>query len=351
MGKVCNVATPVTSVNNIAINRSKKCNSSNYTDVSSRTVDYLVFHYTGNKKDTANANASYFMSNSNIGASAHYFVDDTSIWQSVDANDRAWHCGTKNAYYHSACRNKNSIGIEMCCTAGNYKIGDKAKENAAQLGAALCKYLGITDVDKYVLRHYDVTHKSCPAQMAGADNEEWIAFKNRIKEIMGLSKTVTTTTTSSPSHSITSLKFNKGDIVKFVGGTHYGSANAVSGSAVKASKAKITAISKNAKHPYHIRAVNDKGEFVSGVYGWVDASTISAITPTFSSYQVQVTATSLSIRKGAGTNYARVGFIKDKGVYTIIDEATGKGATKWGLLKSGEKNRDKWISLDYTKKI
>ena len=63
-------------------------------------------------------------------------------------------------------------------------------------------------------------------------------------------------------------------------------------------------------------------------------------------YRVRVTATDLNIRAGAGTNYPSKGFIRP-GVYTIVDEATGKGATKWGKLKSGAG----WISLDFAKKI
>ena len=64
-------------------------------------------------------------------------------------------------------------------------------------------------------------------------------------------------------------------------------------------------------------------------------------------YRVKVTADCLHIRKGAGTNTAKVGSIIDKGVYTIVEEKTGVGATKWGKLKSGAG----WISLDYVKKI
>ena len=67
----------------------------------------------------------------------------------------------------------------------------------------------------------------------------------------------------------------------------------------------------------------------------------------FEPYKVKVTASSLNIRKGAGTNYGKNGKITDKGIYTIIDEASGKGAKKWGKLKSGAG----WISLDYCKKI
>lgn len=73
----------------------------------------------------------------------------------------------------------------------------------------------------------------------------------------------------------------------------------------------------------------------------------AANTNTFSSYKVKVTTDVLNIRKGAGTNYGTNGSIKDKGVYTIVAEASGTGAKKWGKLKSGAG----WISLDYTEKV
>lgn len=62
-------------------------------------------------------------------------------------------------------------------------------------------------------------------------------------------------------------------------------------------------------------------------------------------YTVQVTASDLNIRTGPGTNYGSKGFIKP-GVYTIVAESSGTGASKWGKLKSGAG----WISLDYVKK-
>ena len=68
---------------------------------------------------------------------------------------------------------------------------------------------------------------------------------------------------------------------------------------------------------------------------------------TFTAYKVKVTADVLNIRKGAGTNYGTNGTIKDKGIYTIVAEADGKGAPKWGKLKSGAG----WISLDWCKKV
>lgn len=62
-------------------------------------------------------------------------------------------------------------------------------------------------------------------------------------------------------------------------------------------------------------------------------------------YLVKVSLKDLNIRKGPGTNYARTQFVPI-GVYTIVEEADGQGATKWGRLKSGAG----WISLDYVTK-
>lgn len=69
--------------------------------------------------------------------------------------------------------------------------------------------------------------------------------------------------------------------------------------------------------------------------------------PVVSSYMVKVGIPDLNIRKGPGTNYATIGDFTGTGVFTIVEEASGTGAGKWGLLKSYQKNRDGWISLDY----
>ena len=71
-------------------------------------------------------------------------------------------------------------------------------------------------------------------------------------------------------------------------------------------------------------------------------SSSSSKKTTAKGYLVQVTATALNIRSGAGTNYKKVGMITDKGVYTIVET---KG--NFGKLKSGAG----WICLDYTKKV
>lgn len=70
-------------------------------------------------------------------------------------------------------------------------------------------------------------------------------------------------------------------------------------------------------------------------------TTGATVTP----YHVRVKITNLNIRKGPGINYGATGYIQP-GIYTIVAESTGKGAAKWGKLKSGAG----WISLDYATK-
>lgn len=184
MAKVVTEGFLADTVNGIKINTSIPCNSKNYQASTNREVKYVAMHYTGNTKDLAVSNAKYFNSTAGTNASAHLFVDDTSIYQSVAYHDRAWHVGAKS-YVHKEARNANSIGIEMCCTAGNYTISETTIKNAEYLCAYLCKMLNITakEVDTYVIRHYDVTGKICPAQMVKNSNE-WVAFKQAVKNIL-----------------------------------------------------------------------------------------------------------------------------------------------------------------------
>ena len=70
-----------------------------------------------------------------------------------------------------------------------------------------------------------------------------------------------------------------------------------------------------------------------------------------SSYLVRVYIADLNIRKGPGTDCARTGKYTGAGVFTIVEEADGAGASSWGLLKSYQMKRDGWISLDYTTRI
>lgn len=95
------------------------------------------------------------------------------------------------------------------------------------------------------------------------------------------------------------------------------------------------------KHPDIVKKVNAK-------LGVTDTK-VSAVVDTTGTefpYKVKVSINNLRIRRGPGINYNTNGLCR-VGIYTIIDEGNGVGATRWGKLKSGAG----WISLDYATKF
>ena len=91
----------------------KQAHSSNFRAGRTNDIRYIVIHYTSNDGDTAKNNVDYY-ARASLKASAHYYVDEYEIWQSVKEGDTAYHCGTETNYKHEWCRNSNSIGIEIC---------------------------------------------------------------------------------------------------------------------------------------------------------------------------------------------------------------------------------------------
>lgn len=145
-------------------------------------IKYLVIHYTGNKGDTASANAKYY-ANTVVEASAHYFVDDAEVWQSVPDYVVAWAVGGQKYKYssggsmHGIVTNSNSLSIEVCGTGDGTSPSPATLENAVTLARSLMAKYGI-DTD-HVVRHYDVTGKLCPAW--AVNESAWAAFKAKLQ--------------------------------------------------------------------------------------------------------------------------------------------------------------------------
>lgn len=159
-------------------------NRSNYGNKrSTSTIKYIVFHYTANDGDTDEANGNYFKTGGR-NASAHYFVDDDSITQSVPDDYEAWSVGgnkyanTKGGTLYGKATNANTLNIELCDTVkdGKYQASAKTQENAIILAREKMKQYNIP-IDR-VIRHYDVTGKLCPAYFV--DETKWNEFKKRI---------------------------------------------------------------------------------------------------------------------------------------------------------------------------
>ena len=142
-------------------------------------IKYLVKHYVG-ATGGAEANCKYFY-DTYRGASAHFFVGHNGeIWQCVEENDTAWHCGAKS-YKHSECRNSNSIGVELWVKKdkhGKRYYTEKTKKAAIQLFAYLMDKYGIDE--SHVLRHFDVTGKICGEPDVRSENKVWSTFKSAI---------------------------------------------------------------------------------------------------------------------------------------------------------------------------
>ena len=150
-------------------------------------IRYLVYHYTGNDGDRAANNAKYFQNNI-VKASAHYFVDDTTVWRSVPDLKVAWSVGgskyanadkTGGGTMYGVITNTNSISIEMCDTIRNgvYQASEATLANAAALGRALMEKYDIPIENVY--RHFDVTGKHCPSYLVNA--QKWAEFKKRLE--------------------------------------------------------------------------------------------------------------------------------------------------------------------------
>lgn len=285
-------------------------------------------------------------------ASCNYVVGyDGSIGLCVEEKDRSW-CTSSSSNDHRA------ITIETASeNKAPYKVTAAAYAALLDLVTDICRRNGAKKLlwfgdkaktlayapksgEMVMTVHRWFANKSCPGDYLYNRHGQIAAEVNKR---LGVKDAGSSTGGQTSGNTETGLKV--GDVVDFKGTQHYTSAAAKDAKICKPGKATITAIAAGKAHPYHLKAVSGGG---STVYGWVNAADISTgSTGTATSYRVRTTADVLNIRKGPGTNYGVAGQIKGKGIYTIVAEAAGPGATKWGKLKSGAG----WISLDYVTKL
>ncbi len=138
-----------------------------------------------------------------VKASAHYFVDENDIYQSVEDLKTAYSVGgakwsdcasTGGGSMYGKITNANSISIEMCSTNG--VISEAAIWNAVTLGKELMQKYHIPISNVY--RHFDVNGKHCPGWDGwyGKDSSKWIDVKNRLSDITSTVPFNTSSTTN-----------------------------------------------------------------------------------------------------------------------------------------------------------
>lgn len=147
-------------------------------------IRYIVIHYTGVKGDTAVNEGTYFAKSNTRAAGAHFFIDRKGvIVKSIPMNLTAWSVGgakysnckkTGGGKYHGIVTNYNSVSIELCDIADQLPSEEqiKATKRCVAYIRKHCPNI------KKIVRHFDVTGKSCPATMV--DDKVWKQFLYKI---------------------------------------------------------------------------------------------------------------------------------------------------------------------------
>lgn len=198
-------------------------NSKNYgSKRSTSDIKYIVIHYTANDGDTDESNGKYFHNNV-VGTSAHYFVDDDSITNTVPDNYVAYSVGVKyssSPKFWGKATNKNTLNIEICDDEKNgviYPCKETIENTIAFTKSKMKEY----NIDKdHVIRHYDVCGKQCPKYWCGSTEKDkkWkTEFWDKLGEVKTTTtKTETSTSTSSSTFKSYEVKVNgvsKGDVL------------------------------------------------------------------------------------------------------------------------------------------
>lgn len=140
-------------------------------------IKFIVIHDTANTGKGADAMAHYrYLQHTTRAGSAHYYVDDKEIVQTIDDSVVAWAVGDKWARKNATrddVTNYNSVNVELCINEGIDKV--KAYQNLLWL----TRYL----MQKYhpeVVRHFDATGKPCPKSWQANNWSQWYKFKKEL---------------------------------------------------------------------------------------------------------------------------------------------------------------------------
>lgn len=306
-------------------------------------VSYILVHYVGagtSAAGSANANCRYF-AGGNRNASAHYFIDDASIWEYADPEQWAtWHCGDGKGKY--GITNQNSIGIEVCNNGGAFT--DAEIDRLTWLVQKLMAQFGV-DAD-HVKRHYDASRKMCPLYYV-QNPSEWDKLHAQITggSVSGNVSGGSSSGSSSSSSSSSSAERT---------GTGFGGTYTCTVSTLNVRTSPSTSSSVVAKYHKGDKVTLDDWYLISGGWVWgrytgassglkryvavgrptggvasddylVKGGSSSGSAPAAKSWAGAHTTTDrLNVRKGPGTSYAISGTLP-KG-YTLHLDGTTKQA-------------------------
>lgn len=136
------------------------------------SIDYIVIHYLGNPRTTAQENHDYFESLKDLqdtSMSANFVVGlEGEIIECVPPGEIA---------YASNSMNHLSISIENCHLDETGRFTEETYESCVHLTAYLAEEYGIDR--EHIIRHYDVTGKKCPLFYVEHE-DKWEAFRDDV---------------------------------------------------------------------------------------------------------------------------------------------------------------------------
>lgn len=325
-----------------------------------RKIEYIVIHYTAgvnSKKGTA-INVANMFATSSREASADFIVDDETVVQYNGniANRYTWAVGgskyaskaTKLAgIEYLKCTNKNSISIEMCSNKINkqstsvsdddWYITDAVVNNTIALTKQLMQQYHI-DIN-HVIMHHMITGKLCPQPWC-KNEAALVNWDNFLNEVAGIGSPIAPE--PEPSEIVTAPP--KADYTVQI---LVDQLNVRKGPS--STYAVITSIKKNQIYTI-VEEQNGWGKLKSGI-GWIYVNNPEYVKKTQAPpktpkqdylYKIQVTASALNVRSGAGSANSIINTIRDKGQYSVVEEKNG-----WVKLKE----YNGWVSAKYTQKI
>lgn len=275
------------------------------------SIGYITLHNTGLVDVKAN-NFHRSLKRENAlsngrQASWTFTVDDVEIYQEVLTSWETWHAGNSTG-------NKNSISIEMCMWSDKEKQR-KTYDNAARLVVELMKMHNIS-IDK-VVQHNKWSGKNCPEYLrAGKHGYNWSWFIELVKKYYNGNTSSNTTTSSNYKRIVGTIEI-LADTLNVRKEADFNSA--IVTTLKKGEKVDVIA-SKNGL--YMIK----EGQWCSAGEKYVKYTETKADV-------YEVTADTLNVRKGRGTEYDKVGILK-KGDRIAI-WSTGKDAKgdSWGSFR------------------
>lgn len=312
--------------------------------------EYITIHNTPDINEASGTNDAEQYAratfNNNMGdVVVHYYIDETACWHILADDTVGWHAADGT----SGPGNTKSVAIEIVMDGSGNSYDVQAEKRGALLAAILLNKYGL-GIDKMKAHRDWYSKKYCPCYIL----PHWSTFVNTVKANLAAiqaqsgTQPVASTTPETPAAPAAttpaaSTTVKAGDLVQIAANATYYNGAAMP-TWVKNTKWIVYSVSGDR---VVINKSQDGAHAIMSPVNKKFVSVASAQSAAFTPYRVRITESVLNIRRGAGKNNVVVGQIRDKGVYTIIQEADGQGASKWGLLKS----KAGWISLDGAKKI